>query len=315
VSNVTTLPGQSFASSSLFTASDPGGGAFSMYAFWDTGTDGGHFVLNGVLEADNQEIDVTAAQLAQLSYQSGLCAHTLLVRVYDGNVWSDWSSFTVTGIDPGIIEAGTTLDLPSAYSGAVSFAAATGTLKIDDSSSFGGSISGQLAIGDVIDLADVTPGPSAAMRYTGNNSPGTLAVSDGTHTARIEMTGNHSLSSFIASSDGRGGMSVVDPFSGAKLSVIQTDTNPFGSTSRVEVGSNYFLYLAGASGPELSYSGAPVVAGEFGSWAPIGAVQTATGYDVAWKMAGADEYTVWVTDGSGNYISSLVRSSRFSSKI
>jgi hypothetical protein len=99
VLDLTALPGQSFAASSLFTASDPDGDAFSIYAFWDTGTDGGHFVLNGVAQKNNQEIDVTAAQLAQLSFQSGWSAHTLLVRGYDGNVWSDWSIFTVAGVD------------------------------------------------------------------------------------------------------------------------------------------------------------------------------------------------------------------------
>ena len=38
--------------------------------------------------------------------------------------------------------------------------------------------------------------------------------------------------------------------------------------------------------------------GQFGGWTPIGAVKTATGYDVAWKMTGADQYTVWTTDNS-----------------
>ena len=33
-----------------------------------------------------------------------------------------------------------------------------------------------------------------------------------------------------------------------------------------------------------------VVAGEFGGWTPIGAVQTASGYDVAWELPGANEY-------------------------
>ena len=32
-----------------------------------------------------------------------------------------------------------------------------------------------------------------------------------------------------------------------------------------------------------SLNGAPVAAGQFGGWVPIGAVQTASGYDVAWK--------------------------------
>ncbi len=78
----------------------------------------------------------------------------------------------------------------------------------------------------------------------------------------------------------------------------------FGSTSLVQVGSNFFLDTsAAASGPELKYGGAAVVAGQFGGWTPIGAEQTASGYDVAWKMAGADQYTVWSTDSSGNYVS------------
>src|SRR5262249_43565583 len=40
-------------------------------------------------------------------------------------------------------------------------------------------------------------------------------------------------------------------------------------------------------------------------WAPIGAVQTASGYDVAWKVTGADQYTVWTTDKNGNFINSI----------
>jgi hypothetical protein len=91
---------------------------------------------------------------------------------------------------------------------------------------------------------------------------------------------------------------------GPHTTLIQTD----GSTSLVQGGSNYFLDPSGGSAVELSYAGAPVVAGQFdqygGHWVPIGAVQTANGYDVAWKVAGADMYTVWYTDSNGNYLSS-----------
>ena len=89
---------------------------------------------------------------------------------------------------------------------------------------------------------------------------------------------------------------------------VFTTIEGFGSTRLVQGGSNYFLYPNGGSAVELSYAGAPVVDGQFdqfgGHWVPIGAEQTASGYEVAWKVTGADKYTVWYTDNSGNYLSS-----------
>ena len=80
-----------------------------------------------------------------------------------------------------------------------------------------------------------------------------------------------------------------------------------GSTSLVEVGNNYFLNsISSGIGPELKYGGAPFAAGQFGGWSPIGAEQTSTGYEVAWKVTGADQYTVWNTDSNGNYISNPI---------
>ena len=46
--SATATHGQSFTASSLFTYSDPFGDAATQYDFWDTGSGGGHFVLNGV---------------------------------------------------------------------------------------------------------------------------------------------------------------------------------------------------------------------------------------------------------------------------
>ena len=77
----------------------------------------------------------------------------------------------------------------------------------------------------------------------------------------------------------------------------------FGSTSLVQVGNNYFLIHSSGSGPALKYNGAPVTAGQFGAWTPIGAEQTASGYEVAWKVPGPISTAVWNTDSSGNYIS------------
>ena len=88
--------------------------------------------------------------------------------------------------------------------------------------------------------------------------------------------------------------------------VSGTIIESFGSTSLVGVGSNFYLDSnSSGSGPELKYGGAAVTAGEFGGWTPIGTEQTATGYEVAWKMTGADQYGVWATDSNGNYLSNI----------
>jgi serralysin len=75
-----------------------------------------------------------------------------------------------------------------------------------------------------------------------------------------------------------------------------------GSTSLVEVGSKFFLYpVGGSSGPSLKDQGVDFVV--FNAWTPIGAEQTASGYEVAWKYGTADQYTIWMTDSNGNFVS------------
>ena len=47
------------------------------------------------------------------------------------------------------------------------------------------------------------------------------------------------------------------------------------------------------------------MADQFAPWVPIGAEQTASGFDFAWKTSGTDNYTVWSTDSTGHYLSNL----------
>jgi hypothetical protein len=314
VANARAVHGESFAASSLFGVSDADGDAMSKYAFWDTGTGGGHFVLNGVAQGTNQEIDATAAQLSQLSYQSGSGADTLWARANDGMQWSAWSSsFTVTApidtgpvvtptnasiksfanqtfaassligysdpfnspatqydvwnsggggghfllngralpanqdnvlsatqlgqlsyqvgtgsdtlwarandgtvwggwsksftiSDPPAVAAGETITLGSAYVGKVEFLSDTGMLKLEDSSSFAGTVAG-LCGQDAIDLADIGFGANSTLGYAANpdHSGGTLSVGDGMHMANIALLGSYMASTFAAASDGHGG--------------------------------------------------------------------------------------------------------------
>ena len=209
-SNLTTAPGQSIAASNLFTASDPDGGTLSTYAFWDSNTNG-HFAVNGVAQGANTEIDVTAAQLAQTTYVAGSGTDQLFVRVNDGTAWSSWQGFTATGSTPAIINTGATVELGSAYPSQVTFFGPTGTLKLDNSASFNGTVAGMTAQ-DTIDFADINFASIQTPTFTNATSlGGTLHVTDGTHTANIALLGNYMASTFAASSDGHGGTLVVDP--------------------------------------------------------------------------------------------------------
>ena len=65
-----------------------------------------------------------------------------------------------------------------------------------------------------------------------------------------------------------------------------------------------------AGGPLLEEGGIAVTAGSLGGWTPVGAEQTATGYEVVWSLfsngESQDTYTVWNTDSGGNYTSSAL---------
>lgn len=87
-SNITAAPGQgSIAASTAFVASDPDGDIVTKYAVMDL-TGSGQFIVNGVAQPANQEIDLTAAQLLQTSYKFGSSTDQVQVRSYDGSVWA-----------------------------------------------------------------------------------------------------------------------------------------------------------------------------------------------------------------------------------
>jgi hypothetical protein len=94
-SNQTLTHNQSIAASSLFTATDPDGQTITTYALKDL-TGNGHFVVNGVVQGTNVEIDLTAAQLAQATYVAGSGSDQISIRASDGTLWSAWQTATLT---------------------------------------------------------------------------------------------------------------------------------------------------------------------------------------------------------------------------
>src|SRR5262249_9565523 len=88
---------------------------------------------------------------------------------------------------------------------------------------------------------------------------------------------------------------------GVPTAILSND----GTTQLTQVGSNFFLYGTGTTtGPELKFLGSAFTSGQIGGWAPIGAIKTAGGYEVAWKLAGSNQFTFWNLDNNGNYVSS-----------
>jgi hypothetical protein len=76
-----------------------------------------------------------------------------------------------------------------------------------------------------------------------------------------------------------------------------------GTTTLLTDGTYYYLQLGDGPAVALSCNGTPVTLGQFGAWTPIAAQQTATGYEVALEEVGSNQYWVWDTDNSGNYVS------------
>jgi serralysin len=178
---------------------------------------------------------------------------------------------------------------------------------------------------DIFDLFRFTS-PGTRLIDGGNTAQAAYFSVDGGNTKLADFGQNSDPSDFLNS----GVQGANDPFnefySGGTLQSLTTvdkvlldalgfhTTTPatttviesFGSTSLVKVGSNYYLdSISTGTGPELKFGSAAVVAGQFGNIAPIGAEQTGSGYDVAWKMPGTDQFTFWTTDGNGNYTSNI----------
>ncbi|WP_213287217.1 Ig-like domain-containing protein [Bradyrhizobium sp. sGM-13] len=122
--------------------------------------------------------------------------------------------------------------------------------------------------------------------------------SSGNHVSDVTGMSASALQSFEAS--------FQQDLNGDGTTGIVTNTiESVGLTSLIQIGENYIFSSGGGSGPTLKMNGTAVVEGQFGGWAPIGAEQTATGYQIAWKFADKDQYVVWNTDSSGNHVSDV----------
>ena len=92
----------------------------------------------------------------------------------------------------------------------MTFHGSTGTLVLDASSSFTGTVAGMTAQ-DKIDFADISFATVQTHKLNATSASTTLQVTDGTHTANVVLLGNYLASTFTTANDGHGGTTVVDP--------------------------------------------------------------------------------------------------------
>jgi Ca2+-binding RTX toxin-like protein len=100
---ISAMHGRSLALSTLFSVNDADSDAITRYQLWDSirAPNSGHFEINGVAQAAGTVIDVSAAQLAQTVFVTGMVSDSLQIRALDGITWSasdtaPWAPFTVS---------------------------------------------------------------------------------------------------------------------------------------------------------------------------------------------------------------------------
>ena len=184
VSNYTTAtPGQMINLSSLVTISDPGAVSYQKLELWDSiGTAaGGQFVVNSVAQTGGHEIDVTSANVAGTVFHEGTSGNTdtLWARLQqsDGTLTA-WQQFTV--VDPVTVAQGATVELAAAYAGTVNFAGTAGTLQLDNSTGFTGTVAG-MSGQDTLDLRDLNFANVQQPVFSGTSSGGTLSLTERRH--------------------------------------------------------------------------------------------------------------------------------------
>ncbi len=131
-------------------------------------------------------------------------------------------SGAVTGPGAAIIDGGM-LGLLFSTDENVDFVGTTGRLELAHASSFNEAVIGFATTGGTsLDLDDIDFIDPSEATFQGTATRGTLTVSDGAHTARIQMRGDYLGTNFVASSDGHGGTIVVAQSGGEPMAPVHT---------------------------------------------------------------------------------------------
>jgi hypothetical protein len=130
-----------------------------------------------------------------------------------GTITSDNATLTVEGAvtGAGVVHVhGGEVDFGSAFTEHVTFGA-DGVLALSQSQNFTGAVFGFSTTGTTsLDLQDINFATATA-KYSGTTASGILTVTDGTHTAKIDLIGDYLASTWELSADSGTGTMVKDP--------------------------------------------------------------------------------------------------------
>jgi BNR/Asp-box repeat len=192
--------------------------------------------LDGVSDADapasNQAVTeqspVNFVGVASLfdSPQASPAVPGSMVPAAPGGAAATSTSFVAEAAPAVTVADGASAEIAGVSAQSVTFTGTTGTLKLDQSLTFTGEVSGLAGL-DAIDLADVSYGIQTQVTFLGNTTGGTLTITDGLHTANITLEGNYLSSTWTLSSDGNGGTVVVDPTANTAWQTLKVGAGGF----------------------------------------------------------------------------------------
>ena len=226
------------------------------------------------LVIDTGSSAVTNTGVMQATGAGGLVVNSALVN--SGNLWANNGDIVVLGDVSGAgsatISGTAMLEFGGASDQHVTFdGAAAGTLKLDLATAFTGSVSGFDA-GDKLDLVDVAFEAGTQITYAANDAGtgGTLIVSDGTHTASLDLNGFYAAAGMRA--DAAGGSELAYDAPAANHTMLG------GLANDILVGGAGDDLFMGGLGNDTLTGGAGSDTFKFGA-GDVGEVDTITDFD------------------------------------
>ncbi|MGW8461486.1 beta strand repeat-containing protein [Pseudomonas sp. CLCA07] len=160
------------------------------------------------LVIDTGSSAVTNSGVLQASGSGGLVIESALVN--SGSLWANDGNIIIHGDASGAgsatISGSAILEFGAASDQHVTFdSGAAGTLKLDVSAAFSGSVSG-FAAGDTLDFGDIAFGSNTQITYAANDTGtgGMLSVSDGAHVTQVALNGQYAAAGLQANAEGSG---------------------------------------------------------------------------------------------------------------